>query len=54
VRDADRRGHTDAFKEWVLVAYQERASMRGIARVFGISGNTLTRWLKEKGGTSPS
>jgi transposase-like protein len=52
VRDVDRRGYTEAFKEQVLAAYQERASMRGIARVFGISRNTLTRWLREKGGAS--
>jgi transposase-like protein len=52
--DAPERGHTDAFKEQVLAAYQERASMRGIARTFHISRNTLTRWLKEKGGLCPT
>ena len=48
--DAPERGHSDAFKEQVLAAYQERASMHGIARVFKIGRNTLTKWLKEKGG----
>ncbi len=47
--DAPERGHTGEFKEQVLAAYQERASMRGIARTFQISRNTLTKWLKEKG-----
>ena len=51
--DAPTRGHSEAFKEQVLAAYQERASMRGIARVFGISRNTLAQWLREKGGTCP-
>jgi len=48
--DAPDRKPTEAFKEQVLAAYHERASMRGIARVFKISRNTLTKWLKEKGG----
>lgn len=34
-------------KERILAAYRERPSMRGIARVFGISRNTLTVWLKK-------
>ena len=33
--------HTEAEKERILAAYRERPSMRGIARVFGISRNTL-------------
>jgi transposase-like protein len=52
--EAPMRGHTHAFKEQVLAAYQERASMRGIARTFKISRNTLTHWLKEKGGSCPT
>lgn len=36
------------FKEQVLKAYQERASMRGVCRIFGISRNTLIKWLGEK------
>ena len=49
-----RRGYTPQFKEQVLAAYQERASMRGVSRTFGISRNTLTAWLKEKGGSCPT
>ena len=52
--DAPERGHTPQFKEQVLAAYQERSSMRGIARTFHISRNTLTKWLKEKGGSCPT
>ncbi|GAB4453322.1 MAG: hypothetical protein OHK0029_05900 [Armatimonadaceae bacterium] len=39
--DAPDRGHTEEFKERVLAAYQERMSMRGVARAFPISRNTL-------------
>jgi transposase-like protein len=39
--------HPAALKEQVLAAYQERCSMRGIARIFGISRNTLARWVKK-------
>ncbi len=49
--EAPQRGHTPEFKEQVLAAYQERASTRGIARTFPISRNTLTAWLKQKGGS---
>lgn len=34
-------------KEQVLRAYQERASMRGIQRIFGVVQRTLKRWLEE-------
>ena len=43
IRQADRRCYSQEFKERVLCAYQERASMRGIQRVFGVSRNTLTK-----------
>lgn len=51
--DAPPRGLTEERKELILSAYQERMSMRGIARAFGISRNTLSRLLKEKGGACP-
>lgn len=31
----------------ILAAYQERSSMRGVARVFHVSRNTLSGWLKK-------
>ncbi len=52
--DAPERGHTQEFKERVLGAYQERSSMRGIARTVQISRNPLTKWLKQKGGSCPT
>ncbi len=36
-------------KQQVLRAYQERVSMRGIKRIFGVARQTLANWLTEKG-----
>src|ERR687884_243520 len=36
-------------REEILRAYQERSSLRGLARTFGVSRNTVTRWLKKGG-----
>ena len=55
------RGAMDGwdFKQYVLgtlfyrfisenfAAYFERPSMRGISRIFGVSRNTLSKWLKK-------
>jgi transposase-like protein len=46
--DPVAKGYSEAKKEEILRAYQERPSMRGIARTFGMSRNTLTSWLKKK------
>ena len=40
-------GYSEERKEEILNAYQERPSMRGISRIYGISRNTLTKWLKK-------
>jgi transposase-like protein len=38
--------YTREQKEMILRAYQERPSMRGIQRTFGVSRPTLASWLK--------
>jgi len=40
--------YSAAQKEQILRAYNERASMRGIQRVFGVSRPTLLSWLKKR------
>lgn len=40
-------GYSEARKEEILRAYQERSSMRGISRTFGVARNTLASWLKK-------
>jgi transposase-like protein len=34
-------------RETILRAYQERASLRGLRRVFGVSRTTVSGWLKK-------
>jgi len=45
--------YTPERKEEILRAYQERPSMRGISRIFGVARQTLADWLKEKAKTLP-
>ena len=45
--------YTQQRKEEILRAYQERPSMRGIERIFGVAGQTLARWLEEKANSLP-
>ncbi len=35
-------------KEQAVAAYQERASARGVGRIFGISHQTALNWVKKK------
>ena len=39
------RSYSDFVKEFVLRVYRERASMRGVERIFGIACQTLARWI---------
>jgi insertion element IS1 protein InsB len=45
--------YTESQREQILRAYQERVSMRGIQRIFGVARQTLSRWLKEKAASLP-
>ena len=47
------RSYPQHFRELVLRAYRERASMRGISRIFGIARRTLARWLQEEAAVLP-
>lgn len=46
--DPQQSPYSEQEKEQILAAYQERASMRGIQRVFGTTPKTLARWLEKK------
>jgi transposase-like protein len=39
---------SEAFKETVIRAAQERTSSRGLSRTFGISHQTALNWIKKK------
>jgi transposase-like protein len=41
-------GYTEEEREQILRAYEERSSLRGLTRTFGVSRNTVSTWLKEK------
>ena len=41
------------FKDQVTSAYQDRMSIRGITRTFGVCYQTVIRWVGEKNGTTP-
>jgi transposase-like protein len=40
-------------REEILRAYEERSSLRGLTRTFGVSRNTVTAWIKKKSPLSP-
>src|SRR6266567_4485381 len=40
--------YSDEEREEILRAYDERSSLRGLSRTFGVSRNTVTAWLKKR------
>ena len=42
------QGYTEERKEEILRAYQERSSLRGLERTFGVSRYSVAKWLKKK------
>ena len=49
----DQRFKEQVVKEQVVAAYQDRMSIRGITRTFGVCYKTVLRWVGEKSGQSP-
>ncbi len=47
-QDPQPNGYTEEQREEILRAYQERSSLRGLARTFGVSRNTVSDWLKKR------
>ena len=41
------------FKDQVTDAYQDRLSIRGITRTFGVCYETVMAWLEERSGATP-
>lgn len=41
-------GYSEAEKERILKAYEERSSLRGLERTFGVARRTVSGWLKKK------
>ena len=40
--------YPEARREEILPASQERSSLRGLTRTFGISRTTVAKWIKKK------
>lgn len=41
------RGYSEERKEEILRAYEERSSLRGIERTFGVLRYSVAKWLKK-------
>ncbi len=41
-------GYSEAERAEILRAYEERSSLRGLSRTFGVSRNTVSGWLKKR------
>jgi len=41
-------GYSAEEREQILRAYEERSSLRGLTRTFGVARNTVSTWLREK------
>jgi transposase-like protein len=48
-----KQSYNPARKEEILRAYQERPSMRGIHRIFGVSRKALAAWIKKNSRRCP-
>lgn len=46
-QDPGSNAYDETTKALILAAYQERPSIRGLRRVFGVSRNTVAAWLKK-------
>lgn len=47
VPDPGTTSYTVQAKEQILRAYHERTSLRGLTRIFGVSRQTVSSWLKK-------
>ena len=46
--------YCEARRDEILRAYEERTSLRGLTRVFGVSRQTVTAWLKKSAVPAPT
>jgi len=45
--------YSEAARALILRAYEERSSLRGLSRTFGVSRNTVSAWLKKSPAVAP-
>jgi insertion element IS1 protein InsB len=46
-------GYSEEEKDVILRAYQERSSLRGVHRIFGVARNTVSGWIRQKATALP-
>jgi transposase-like protein len=46
--------YSEEKKEEIVRTYEERSSLRGLKRIFGVSRPTVIKWLKKKRNTCPN
>jgi len=46
--------YSEERREEILRAYEERSSLRGISRTFGVARNTVSKWIKKSSPTARS
>ncbi len=47
-QDPRPSGYSEAERALILSAYQERTSLRGLARTFGVARDTVAGWVKKR------
>ena len=51
--DPTSNAYSEERREEILRAYEERSSLRGLSRTFGVSRNTVTSWIKKSSPSCP-
>ena len=46
--NAQPQGYSQEQKETILRAYEERSSLRGLERTFGVARQSVSSWLKKR------
>src|SRR6266516_3900083 len=46
-------GYTEERRDEIIKSYQERSSLRGLTRTFGVARNTVKNWLKKSSDVAP-
>jgi transposase-like protein len=47
VKNPASNAYSEERREEILRAYEERSSLRGINRTFGVARNTVSGWMKK-------
>jgi transposase-like protein len=45
--DPESPSYSPEERRQILATYEERASLRGLTRIFGVSRNTVSKWIRE-------